>query len=240
MLPGLIPVYLRHLPEIAAASDERSRMFCSHLAGFAVFGAIDPVDNGWLVEFLTRSHHRERMGWLGSVTQILREADDHTKEAKEAAWERWMERYLRLRITDIPVALGAEESGAMCEWVVVLKSHYVEILQLLLSGPSPDVKGDFFYYRLHEAQLLDGAPSLTARFRTALLSHEDGHDFWDLDQVHTMSSQLIDHDPAEPALHPLVSNSEGSDRRAPSSFRVVCDSFWVIAPRIIPKLGDGD
>jgi hypothetical protein len=71
------------------------------------------------------------------VTHILREADDHTKEAKEAAWERWMERYLRLRITDIPVALGAEESGAMCEWVVVLKSHYVEILQLLLSGPSP-------------------------------------------------------------------------------------------------------
>ena len=102
------------------------------------------------------------------------------------------------------------------------------------------MKGNFFYYRLHEAQLLDGAPSLTARFRTALLSHEDGHDFWDLDQVHTMSSQLIDHDPAEPALHPLVSNSEGSDRRAPSSFRVVCDSFWVIAPRIIPKLGDGD
>jgi hypothetical protein len=80
MLPGLIPVYLRHLPEIAAASDERSRMFCSHLAGFAVFGAIDPVDNGWLVEFLTRSHHRERMGWLGSVTQILREADDHAKD----------------------------------------------------------------------------------------------------------------------------------------------------------------
>ncbi len=31
MLPGLIPAYLRHLPEITGASDERSRMFCSHL-----------------------------------------------------------------------------------------------------------------------------------------------------------------------------------------------------------------
>lgn len=49
MLPGLIPAYQRHLPEITDASDKRTRMFCSHLAAFAVFGAIDPVDNSWLV-----------------------------------------------------------------------------------------------------------------------------------------------------------------------------------------------
>jgi hypothetical protein len=200
MLPGLIPAYLPHLPEITSASDERSRRFASHLAGFAVFGAIDPVDNGWLVEFLTRSQHRERMHWVGSVTQILREAND---QSKESTWDRWMERYLRLRVTGNPVALDAEESGAMCEWAIALESHYAEILELLLAGPPPDVKGDMFYYRLQEAGLLDSAPALTARFLTALLSHEDGHDFWDLDQVHTMISQLIDHDPTEPALRPL-------------------------------------
>jgi len=200
MLPGLIPACLRHLPEMTGASDERSRMFCSHLAGFAVFGAIDPIDNGWLVELLTRSQHRERVQWVGSVTQILRGADD---QAKESAWDRWIERYLRLRVTANPVALDAEESGAMCEWAVVLESHYAEILELLLAGPPPDVKGDMFYYRLQEAKLLDRAPALTARFLTALLTHEDGQDFWDLDQVHLMISQLIDHDPTEPALRPL-------------------------------------
>jgi hypothetical protein len=200
MLPGLIPAYLHHLPEITGASDERSRMFCNHLAGFAVLGAIDPIDNGWLNEFLTRSQRRERMHWVGSVTEILREADDL---AKESAWGRWMERYLRLRVAANPIALDGEESGAMCEWAVVLESHYAEILELLLAGPAPDVKGDMFYYRLQEAGLLDRAPALTARFLTALLFHEDGHDLWDLDQVHTMISQLIDHDPTEPALRPL-------------------------------------
>jgi hypothetical protein len=60
-----------------------------------------------------------------------------------------------------------------------------------------------FYYRLHEAAVLDRAPVLTARFLTALLSQEDGHNLWDLDQVHTMVSQLIDLDPTEPALRPL-------------------------------------
>jgi hypothetical protein len=45
---------------------------------------------------------------------------------------------------------------------------------------------------LHEAALLDRAPALTARFLTALLSRKVGHNLWDLDQVHTMVSQLID------------------------------------------------
>ena len=63
----------------------------------------------------------------------------------------------------------------MCEWAVVLEAHYAEILELLLAGPPPNVKGDMFYYRLQEAELLDRAPVLTARFLTALLSHEDGH-----------------------------------------------------------------
>lgn len=200
MLPGLIPAYLGHLPEIAGALDERSRMFCNHLAGFAVLGAVDPINNGWLSEFLTRSQRRERMHWVGSVTQILREADDL---AKESVWGRWMERYLRLRVAANPIALDGKESGAMCEWAVALESHYAEILELLLAGPVPDVKGAMFYSRLQEAGLLDSAPVLTARFLTALLSHEDGHDLWDLEQVHTMISQLIDHAPTEPALRPL-------------------------------------
>jgi len=200
MLPGLIPAYLRHLDEIRGASDERSRMFCNHLAGFAVLGAVDPINNGWLSEFLTRSQRRERMHWVGSVTQILREADDL---AKESAWGRWMKRYLRLRVEANPIALDGKESGAMCEWAVALESHYAEILELLLAGPAPDVKGAMFYSRLQEAGLLDRAPVLTARFLTVLLSHEDGHDLWDLEQVHTMISQLIDHAPTEPALRPL-------------------------------------
>ncbi len=200
MLPGLIPAHLHHLPEITGASNDRSEMFCNHLAEFAVFGAIDPIDNGWLEEFLTRSNHRERINWVRNVTQILREADD---QAKVSAWDRWIERYLRRRVEANPIPLGAEESGAMCEWTLMLQSHYAEIVALLLTGPAPDVKGDMFYYRLHEAALLDHAPALTARLLTALLSQEDGHDLWDLDQVHTMVSDLIDIDPTEPALRPV-------------------------------------
>lgn len=199
MLPGLIPAYLRHLPEITVASDQRSHLFCSHLAGFAVFGAIDPIDNGWLNEFLTRSQHRERMHWVRSVTEMLREADD---AAKEAAWAWWIERYLQLRIAANPIVLDTEEAGAMCEWAIVLTSHYARILELLLAGPPPNVK-NMFYYRLHEAGVLDRAPVVTARFLTTLLSREDGRDLWDLDQIHTMVLQLIDLDPTEAALRPL-------------------------------------
>ncbi len=200
MLPALIPAYMRHLPEITGASDDRSHMFCGHLAGIAVFGAIDPIDNGWLDEFLTRSGHRERMHWVENVTQILRGATD---QAKETAWDRWIERYLRRRVQSNPVPLDPKESGAICEWALILERHYVEIVELLLTGPAPDIRGDMFYYRRHQAERLGRAPALTARFLTALLSQEDGHNLWDLDQVHTMVSQLIDLDPTEPALRPL-------------------------------------
>jgi hypothetical protein len=200
MLAGLIPACLHHLPEITEASDKRSRMFCTFLGGFAVFGAVDPVDNGWLDEFLTRSEHRERMHWIRSTTQILREADD---QARESAWNRWLRRYLERRLAANPIPLDGEESGAMCEWALVLQAHYAEIIDLLLTGTAPKVKGDMFYYRLHEAELLGRAPALTARFLTALLTGEDGHDLWDLDQVETIVSELIDIDPTEPALRPL-------------------------------------
>ena len=78
------------------------------------------------------------MHWVGNVTQILREADE---QAKESVWDRWIERYLRRRVEANPIPLDAEESGATCEWALILQSHYAEIVELLLTGPDPEVKG---------------------------------------------------------------------------------------------------
>jgi hypothetical protein len=159
-----------------------------------VFGAIDPIDYGWLNTFLTRSSRRERLNWVGAVTHTLREAD---QQAKDSAWDRWLHRYLQRRAQANPIPLDSEESGAMSEWALVLKSHYADIVELLLAGPPPLAKGNMFYYRLHEEDVLDGTPVLTARFLTALLSQEDGSDIWDWDQIHMMVSQLIELDPRE-------------------------------------------
>lgn len=210
-LSGLLPVYLNHLPEISNGTVERSRMYCGHLAGIAVFGAIDPVDNGWLDTFLTRASLRERLNWVGDVTQGLREAD---QEARESAWNRWLQRYLQRRAQANPIPLDHEEAGGICEWALILKSHYADIVELLLAGPAPQVKKNMFYYRLHEENILEDAPALTARFLTALLSREDGHDIWDWEQIHDMVAHLIQLNPAEAALRPLCEELGrlGSDR----------------------------
>jgi hypothetical protein len=200
MLPGLLPVYLSHLPSVITASSERSRMYCDHLAAIAVFGSVDPIENGWLDTFLITSRLRERLSWAGGVTQVLREAN---QQAKDSAWNRWLHRYLERRVQSNPIRLEAPESGAMSEWALVLESHYTTILDLLLAGPSPCVKGDMSYYRLHEAGVLDQAPVTTARFLTALLSEEDGNGIRDWDQIHTMIARLIELNPAEPALRSL-------------------------------------
>lgn len=200
MLPGLLPAYSSHLPSAITASDERSRMYCGHLANIAVFASIDPLGTGWLDSFLVHARLRERLSWAGQVTQILREAD---QQAKDSAWDRWLHRYLERRVQANPLPLDAAESGAMSGWALVLKSHYAEIVALLLIGPPPSVRGDMFYYRLHEAAVLDAVPVATARLLTALLSQEDGNGIWDWDQIHTMVARLIELNPTEPALRPL-------------------------------------
>lgn len=200
MLPRLLTAYLDHLPAITTGSDERSRMYCGHLAGVAVFGAIDPIDNGWLDAFLTGSSRRERLNWVGTVTRALGEAN---QQAKDSAWDRWLQRYLQRRAQATPIPLDSKEAGAMCEWALTLKSHYADIVNVLLAGPSPSVKGDMFYYRLRQEDVLGNAPVLTVRFLTALLSQEDGNNMWEWDDLHAMVAQVIELDPAEPALRPL-------------------------------------
>jgi hypothetical protein len=200
MLPGLLPAYLGHLSNAITASDERSSMYCRHLANIAVFGFIDPLGNGWLDSFLVHAHLRERLGWVEQITQIFREAD---QQARDSAWDRWLHRYLQRRVQATPIPLDAAESGAMSEWALVLDLHYAEIVELLLAGPPPSVKGRMSYYRLHEAGVLDEAPVVTARFLTALLSQEDGNNIWDWDQIHAMVARLIKLNSAEPALRPL-------------------------------------
>jgi hypothetical protein len=200
MLPGLLPAYLSHLPNVITASAERSRMYCSHLAAIAVFGSIDPIENGWLDRLLIRARLRERLNWAREVTGTLREANQQTKDL---AWERWLHRYLERRARSNPIPLDRTEAGAMCEWALVLQSQYTTIVELLLVETRPCVKRNMFYYRLHESAVLDQAPVITARFLTALLSQEDGNELWDMDQVNMMVERLIDLNPAEPALRGL-------------------------------------
>jgi hypothetical protein len=200
MVPGLLPAYRDHLSIVIAASAERSRMYSDQLASLAVFGSTDPIESGWLDTFLVHARLRERLNWAGQVTQILREAD---QQAKDSAWERWLRRYLEHRVQANPIPLDAVESGRMSEWALTLRSHYAEIVELLLAGPTPSVKGDMFYYRLHGAAVLDDAPVTTARFLTALLSQEDGNGIWDWDQIHIMVARLIELNPEEPSLRPL-------------------------------------
>ena len=64
MLLGLLPAYLGHLPNVITASEERSRMYCDHLASIAVFGSVDPIENGWLFTFLIQARIRERVSWV--------------------------------------------------------------------------------------------------------------------------------------------------------------------------------
>jgi hypothetical protein len=79
-----------------------------------------------------------------------------------------------------------------------------------------------FYYRLHEAAVLDDAPVATARFLTALLSQEDGKRYLGLGPDSYDGRTPDRTDPAEPPLRPLCEELEDWVRSELSSSAVVC------------------
>ena len=210
-LSDLLPAYLGYLPQILTASDDRSRLYCGHLASITVLGSIDPSQTDWLNTFLIQSGLRERISWAEQITRILEELDD---KAKEATWDRWLRGYLERRAQATPLPLDEAEAGVIAEWALRVRAHYPAIIAPLLVGPAPNVKGKMFYYRLYEASIVDEAPVATARLLTALLTHEESRDFYEWDQLHGMVERLIDLIPAEPSLGTLceVLGTVGSAR----------------------------
>jgi hypothetical protein len=114
--------------------------------------------------------------------------------------DRWLRRYLERRaIKPDP----SRQSGVRRHERMGTRAQVAlhRIVRLLLVEPFPRVKGNLFYYRLHEG-LCSTGPCDYRRFLTALLSQEGDKDMWDWDQIHAMVERLIELKPAEPALRP--------------------------------------
>ena len=168
MLPGLIPADLHHLPD----TTECIRRTLSHVLraswlAFAVFGAIDRFDSGWLdrISYSGSESRANALGWK-RYSDILRDADDQAKGVGMGSLDQnvtW-----RLRIKSNPIALDAAEFGrrvGVGRLRVALRGDSGTSLWLV---SAPELNRSMFYYRLQEAALLDRAPALTARFLTSL------------------------------------------------------------------------
>ena len=113
MLKHLLGYYERRFPPLRNESNDMLRRFCGHLAGIAIYALVHPLEEGWLLRFLSSVEAKARATWASQMRSGIRNLDD---AAKPNLWQRWLRAYWRGRLQGMPVALDSDESGEMLQW----------------------------------------------------------------------------------------------------------------------------
>ena len=106
LLPDLLPLYegaFAHVPDLP---QRLRRQYSKHLAGIAVYGSSNPLQEGWLRRFLNAVEPEDRAAWASEVGLILRQLEG---EAVRDLWDGWLGEYWSRRNSGIPLPLEPDE-----------------------------------------------------------------------------------------------------------------------------------
>jgi len=187
MLPNLLPLYEEFYGVVAAQPDRMQQQFCSHLAGIACFGSINPVRNGWLRRFLQSVDAKQRERWASDVWMML---GSMAESAKQSTWDNWMKEYWQNRIEGIPMPLSAAEAGAMMEWSLRLEPVFPDVVEKICGSTPPELKHSLLYFQIPETALPKRYPHSVAQLMLYLLRKSTAP-IYDFDRVDDTFEQLV-------------------------------------------------
>ena len=118
--------------EVAGESDDFRRRFAGFIASLAVSDAVDPLEEGWLSQYLADAEE-DRVRWANQMRNRLRKLDSNRVEE---VWNDWLRDFWRLRLDGKP-PLTAEEEAAALEWIPALEPVIREAVELYCQGPAP-------------------------------------------------------------------------------------------------------
>lgn len=146
-LPHIMPLYRRTFRELHTMRDEQRRRFCEHMASIAIYSSINPLEDGWLVEFITSVEESARKEWAQQIGYILRGLDD---EAGKLLWDQWLGKYWHRRNLGQPAPLSPSESAEMVEWSACLGSVFDKVVKLICDIQAPDISESYMFHLMNE------------------------------------------------------------------------------------------
>jgi hypothetical protein len=167
---------------LSLLSKRPHRQLLQHLAAIAVFAIVDPLQSGWLINFIKDVEPNDREVWASSVGAMLREAKP---DSRRKIWQGWVKGYWQSRLDGNPAPLSAGEVEEMVAWAIESDTEFPEAVAFLLRGPPPDSNHHFVYTRLAETAIPQNHPVALANLLAWLLRSEKGLPH-DLDKIHTM------------------------------------------------------
>ena len=174
-LKCFIDCYTATFPYLRSNLGKHRARFCEHIASIAVFGARNPLADGWLSTFIQTVDEEDRTSWASSVEMALRQVPN---ERKQIVWDKWIKTYWTMRNQGQPSLPSGIEVSLMAGWLLYLGSAMPEALGLLLQGPKSVPRDNYanvsLYMQLNEMLIDAQYPQEVALFLKCLLASETG------------------------------------------------------------------
>jgi hypothetical protein len=201
MLPDLMPLYrqaFQYIPANLANTELRSQ-FCLHLASIAIYGSTNPMEEGWLREFLISMESCDRQQFAFHTGSRLRSIQ---QDAQQNLWGRWMSHYWEQRNQSVPILLEQAEWEEVMKWLLHLDAVFPSAVERVCSGPSFSLVDQFFYYMLQNKNYEELYPDALARLLLHLLKATTTS-FHVCQYIETMFRSLMQHSTLHPTLQQI-------------------------------------
>jgi hypothetical protein len=159
LLERILPQCRKTFTDIEGRLGDHVERFCTLMASIALYGSVDPMESGWLQEFIRTASLNARKGWASALRRSL---EGFPAGKRQEVWTRWMKSYWEFRVGAFP-ALDPGEITRMAEWSIELEEAFPEAVRLILKGPAAE-SGDMTdpCFRLQESGVLRRYPQESA------------------------------------------------------------------------------
>lgn len=172
--------------EVVNESDELRLQFAGFVASLAISDAIDPLEEGWLLQYLDEASE-DRVDWASGLATHLRQSES---DRIEYVWNDWLREYWGLRLDGKP-SLTAEEEAAVLEWIPLLEPVIQEAVELFCLGPAPRFgRHTRLFYSIEDQNLGQQQPQEITHLLLFTLDEGEGLRSWNTHFVPDIIEQI--------------------------------------------------
>jgi hypothetical protein len=184
----IFPYYKQSFSRLSEELSVVARRFCEHIANISLFSSINPIENGWLWNFLIESNEDNRAYFASSISDQLKFVKE---EFIEELWNSWLDNYWTQRISGYPVPLSNKEKEEMLLWIIPLKRIFPAIVDKICKSPAPRIKHTILFHELSQRNIAQEYPEPLSKLLVHLLS-EASETFYYCSEIDSLVRKLAD------------------------------------------------
>lgn len=166
ILADVMPL-LEKLLEMSNIPEKLWKNMAVYLSGIAVHSSINPIESGYLMNFIAKTNEPARENWALSVSHWIESADQNSIIR---VWNGWLNNYWKLRNENIPVVLSENEKKIMILWVVHLEAIFDTAVDRVCDSPAPIYGHTRIYKMLLDKNIAKRFPVSSVRLLNHLLT----------------------------------------------------------------------